>query len=405
MNKKLIAIAVVLLIAAAGGVMIYLHITALDVATAEATEEVVSRTVSGTGHFAPSEKQQVVAPHSMTLQKVHIESGDQVEPGQLLAQGDTRELRAQRRSIRAERDILAQELSISQENLPQQLESARARLQVATENLQQARADEESLKRLFEDGAVSEKEYRQAQLAVKNYEAQVTEAQTALSEIQMQKRMLSTRQEQLEAFDARIAALSDTMSEHKITADEQRIVAEVFITEQDVAAAGTPLFLLHSEGMQVDIDLLAADARELEVGQMVRISGDAVGEREYAGTVSRIHPQAVEKVSQLGVRQRRVPVEIALEESPSDARPGYPADVDIFIQQETGLAVDRDAVFQHNGDDFVFVIEDGRALLAEVTVGLRGDDLAIINEGLQAGDRVVVDPPAELDDETRIRQN
>ena len=92
-------------------------------------------------------------------------------------------------------------------------------------------------------------------------------------------------------------------------------------------------------------EVLAQDAPELALDQKAIISGEVLGQDELIGTLGQIHPQAVEKLSELGVIQRRVPVEITLDRRPPNMRPGYPVEVEIITAETIGLALPLEAVF------------------------------------------------------------
>jgi hypothetical protein len=54
------------------------------------------------------------------------------------------------------------------------------------------------------------------------------------------------------------------------------------------------------------------------------------------------------------------------------------------------VSVPAAAVFSSGGHEAVWVVRDGRAVQQQVEVGVQGEDLVQISDGLQAGQRVVV---------------
>ncbi len=403
MRKKSIAIIIAVGIIAAGSVMAYGHLSAVEVDVDVVGEERVQEIISGTGHLVGDEEREVVARHSMAVDEIAVDAGDAVEAGALLARGDSEEYELEKHNLIVERDALRDEIESREDTLPSKSDSAQSRLIAARESLREAEENAAVMSDLFEAGATAEKDYRSAQLQVSAVQADVSEAEAALAEVRRQSRQLEAEARRLGSMDEQIASLRQRIAQHELTADRGMVVGEKLVSEGDVVSAGTPLFLLHTETMLVKIDVLAEDARQTEVGQLAMVSGDAVGDEEWEASVEKIHPRATERVSELGVRQRRVPLELRLVEMPDGAQPGYPVDVDIIVQEEEGLAVDRDAVFQLDGEDHVFLLRDDAAHLREVTVGLEGDELAIVLEGLSDGDLVVVNPPGELDDGIRVR--
>lgn len=78
-------------------------------------------------------------------------------------------------------------------------------------------------------------------------------------------------------------------------------------------------------------------------------------------------------------------------------RPGMLLDVSLFRPERQALVVPEIAVVQVGRDSFVYrVAQDGKVEQAAVRVGVRRDGKAEIIEGLEAGDRIVVDGTGKL---------
>ncbi len=59
-------------------------------------------------------------------------------------------------------------------------------------------------------------------------------------------------------------------------------------------------------------------------------------------------------------------------------------------EEADAVTVPASALFSVDGRDTVWLVRDGRADQAVVTVGVQGQDLVQIVDGVQAGDRIVV---------------
>jgi multidrug efflux pump subunit AcrA (membrane-fusion protein) len=70
-----------------------------------------------------------------------------------------------------------------------------------------------------------------------------------------------------------------------------------------------------------------------------------------------------------------------------------------------GVRVPAAAIVERDGKDVAFALAEGgeRAELREVEVGRALGDDRQVTAGLSAGDTVVLDPPAELEDGSRVR--
>nr|WP_309246291.1 HlyD family efflux transporter periplasmic adaptor subunit [Verrucosispora sioxanthis] len=72
-------------------------------------------------------------------------------------------------------------------------------------------------------------------------------------------------------------------------------------------------------------------------------------------------------------------------------RPGMNAVLRLRVREEAdAVTVPASALFSVDGRDTVWLVRDGRADQAVVTVGVQGQDLVQIVDGVQAGDRIVV---------------
>jgi membrane fusion protein, multidrug efflux system len=139
-----------------------------------------------------------------------------------------------------------------------------------------------------------------------------------------------------------------------------------------------------------DVDTLKVDFRvpelhlaNLRPGQSIRITADAIPNREFEGTIYAIDPTV--DVSGRAIRLRaRVPnAEGALS-------PGLFARVKIIVEQRAGaIMVSESALFPESGKVWVYRIVDGKAQRAEVTVGQRQPGSVEIRSGLTAEDMVV----------------
>jgi HlyD family secretion protein len=108
-------------------------------------------------------------------------------------------------------------------------------------------------------------------------------------------------------------------------------------------------------------------------------------------------------MSDLGIVQKRVDAEISI-----DGREGFVlgGDVDIEIvidEKDNALVVPRKAVFSLNREDCVYTVQDGKAALRRVEVGLKGEELYEIVSNLEEGEIVIVSPDSDVSDGSRVR--
>ncbi|MFY9188711.1 MAG: HlyD family efflux transporter periplasmic adaptor subunit, partial [bacterium] len=366
-KKRLIAAALgalaVILVAA-----IILGRQGVAVETAAVKESRITRTVMANGYFAAASEKELVARDPLVIQEVLVEAGDQVREGQVLIVIDTAGLEAERKAAMAELTAIDTQQATLEATLPLQQAQAESQVVAAEKSLEQAEQEAKAMTELYEAGAVSEMDWRRAGSSLAAAKAQAQTAKSHLAQIRSQAALINQYREQAKALSSRLSLLEEKLDYYQMKATEAGQVVEVYVQAGDVVGAGTPLLILTGPDLVVKAEVLAQDAPELAMRQEAIISGDVLGDGELIGIVDKIHPRAVEKLSELGVLQRRVPVEITLEKRPTDMRPGYPVEVEIITAETTGLALPLEAVFTLDGADKVFVIKNGRAVLTSVEI-------------------------------------
>jgi HlyD family secretion protein len=120
--------------------------------------------------------------------------------------------------------------------------------------------------------------------------------------------------------------------------------------------------------------------------------------------VQTIYPKAEEKLSALGVVQRRVPVIITLDNY-DQLKPGYEVRVSIYTNsKEKVLVIPRQSVRHINEErKEVLLVEKDRIKTRPIVTGMYDRDFIEVTEGLTAGDIIIKDAGLLLKDNTRVR--
>ncbi len=147
---------------------------------------------------------------------------------------------------------------------------------------------------------------------------------------------------------------------------------------------GQELVTLEALGtLKADFRLSEAALSVVRVGQTLNLEVDAYPGQIFPGTVYAIDPGLAEATRSIGLRAR-VP------NAQGRLRPGLYARVKLVIsQKDQAITVPEQAVFPQGDQQFVYVVEDAKAVLKPVTLGQRDKGRAEIVEGLKAGDVVI----------------
>ncbi|MBM3346362.1 MAG: HlyD family efflux transporter periplasmic adaptor subunit, partial [Betaproteobacteria bacterium] len=173
-------------------------------------------------------------------------------------------------------------------------------------------------------------------------------------------------------------------------------VLRVLQENEGVVAAGTPLVeIADSRSLEAVVDVLSQEAVNLRPGMAARIRL-GIGSPPLPAVVRHIEPAAFTKVSALGVEEQRVNVVLDFTAPLSAAQTvgdAFRIEVDIVtFGTAEAVLVPLGALFRTGGDWAAYVLEDGRARLRTVKASRRNGSVAMVEEGLRAGDTVLLYP-------------
>lgn len=184
-------------------------------------------------------------------------------------------------------------------------------------------------------------------------------------------------------------------------------VLRVLQESESVVAAGTPVMEVgDAHDLEVVTDVLSEEAVSIRPGAQVILDRWG-GDRPLAGRVRYVEPSAYTKVSALGVEEQRVDVVVELLDPPEQRAglgDGYRVVTRIVtFAADDAITVPTGALFRTPDGWGVFAVEDGTARVRQVEVGKRGADRVQIENGLQAGEQIVLYPGDRLQDGSLVQ--
>ncbi len=222
----------------------------------------IENTISSAGSLKPSDFVDVGAQVSGQLQKLHVEVGDKVEVGQLLAEIDAR---TQASRVQASRAALAA--------LEAQIMSRQASLDLARANAQRQ-------ERLMAANATSQQDFDTAVANLASAEASYTQLQR---QIEQSRSTLSTEETSLE-FTRIYAPIAGTVV--SIEMNEGR-------TLNANQQAPTILRIADLSTMTVQAEISEADIGNLRIGMDIYFTTLSGGQRRWRGSLRQILPTPV----------------------------------------------------------------------------------------------------------------
>lgn len=266
----------------------------------------------------------------------------------------------------------------------------------------------ERKKLLFEQGAISEKEFDEALLdmAVKEAEFKIAGEKLKMKESGPVGHELTALKAQIEQARYRFEQEENKLNKTVLRAEMDGVVTAVEVALGDYVQPGTRLLTIGDTGqLEVTAGVSEADSGKLKPGQKVRVTTAAQPDREYSGTLQSVSPGAVAAKTAERGSQIEVPVIVKIDGDTEGLRPGYTVDLTITaLDRDSALVVPYESVVEKEGIKKVFVVENQVARYREVTTGVDTALLTEILSGLSEGETVVVDPGEKLQDGSRVME-
>lgn len=331
--------------------------------------------LNATGYVVAQRKAAVASKITGRLVELMVEEGSPVKEGQVIARLENEDAIAAR-------------------------DQAEANFKVAQANLEQAKAELEEATRAF---------HRNEDLVAKDY--------ISRSEFDVSEARYKRAEAAVAAAEAAVRASSAALQGARVALDYSLIKAPfdavVLTKNADIGDIITPLgaaanakaavvTIADLGSLQVEADVSETNLGLVRVGQPCEIQLDALPDSRFRGIVHAIVPTADRSKATVMVKVRFV-------EKDRRILPEMRAKV-IFLsraikkeEQKLRTAVHPSAVLNHDGKNYVFLIQGDHVVEKAIRRGERLNDLVEILEGVKAGDRVVARSPKKLKNGSRIK--
>ncbi len=346
------------------------------------------------GRTRVRDRYEISAPVGGYLRRIVIEPGDPVTAGQVLAL--VAPLRPEaldpRRRAQAQAGVAAGRAS---------LRSAENRSRAAAAEAAFAESEFERMRLLAVDGNISRTELQRAETLARSSAEAFEEAE---ARVEVARQELNAAQTQLTYAGADADDVDSLVSVRSPV--NGRVLRRHRESEGVVAGGELLLEVADTDVLEVETDVLSADAVRIAAGQPVRFARWG-GPGELEGVVTRVEPAGFTKVSALGVEEQRVWVISEITASPERWRSlgdGFRVESRFVVwSEDDALIAPASAVFREADGWAAFRIADGRANLVAVEIGERSALRVQVLDGLAAGDDVIPHPPEQLTDGSRVR--
>jgi len=324
---------------------------------------VLKTQVSETGTLEPTRTIDIKSQFSGEVRQILVKEGQQVSKDQALA-------------------VIRQEPSQAR-----QVAQLRASLEQEGINVEQARRDLLRKQSLFAKGFISRNDLENAQQDARRARVrrQLAERELLLA--------LGGNQELFLRYVSQDPSTT-RLEEFRVYSPSRGTVIDVNVQPGEIITSGTATVGGGTVLMKLaDITKMVAKAKinevniaRVQVGQPVTVHLDAIPGSLFEGTVTVIAPQG-EKDESIVTYE----VTIEIENVGLSLRPMMTANIDILTDDlDNVITIPLETLQSEEGDDVVYVEEDGKRVRRKVRVVLRTDSEAVVVQGLEEGDRVIL---------------
>ncbi len=249
-----------------------------------------------------------------------------------------------------------------------------SRIEATRQRYETTLRDYESKKKLFDDGLLSEQEFRQSTSALADARLELDQSHLT------------------EARSRLTTPISGVILQLGRDAQRQPLADGQLIQQGYEVAQIAPTANLIAE-----VDLVGPDVARVREGLEARVRQQAWAGETFKGRVVRLAPA-------LDPATRTLRADVAVDNRDGRLRPGMFVEVTMIAERREGVpVVPREAMTERGGRKVVFVLNGQQVQRREVVGGLGDDQVVEIRQGLAAGERIVVRGLETLTDGTRVQ--
>ncbi|MFO7815188.1 MAG: efflux RND transporter periplasmic adaptor subunit [Halanaerobiales bacterium] len=191
----------------------------------------------------------------------------------------------------------------------------------------------------------------------------------------------------------------ENLKETQLKAPYSGVVTELLVQKGDYINSGQKVAtLIDNTNYEVDAKIDESELADLEIGQDVEISMEALPGLELTGQLTEISSKAE---STSGVVT--VPITVLIDSVNNSFKPGLSADMDIIVKVVNDeIIIPVTAIVNREGKKLVQKVVDEETEMVEVETGLTDGLRIVVQSGLKAGEEIIANSAGTINayDET-----
>ena len=147
------------------------------------------------------------------------------------------------------------------------------------------------------------------------------------------------------------------------------------------------------------------DVLKIKTGQAVKITSDVLPDKKWAGSVKQIDylPQQQASAEAGNDAANQYPVEVKVDDQDiTMIKPGFKLLLEIETSSKKASSLPIKAVVNEDGEKYVYVVKDKKAVRKEVKIGETTNKFIEIKSGVSSKDKVITNPSKDLTDGAEV---
>lgn len=331
-----------------------------------------------------SEVRKLSFKSSARISKIYVSKGQHVKKGDSLVDLDRSDLNFAMEASKSQMNAASAQYNKSVNGAQEEdINKAEIAVKIAEDNYNYYKDLYDKNTKLYQSGAISKQELEGAKLQSDSYESALNNAKQTLQQLQNGSReedkqaLLAQLNEAKAGYDSKVNLVQDA----SMHADTDGYVVDVLCKEGEMQGAGSPVVLFRSENQVVTVGLSDDDVKKVQVGTKAQVKID---ESTADGEIINI-VQMADKIS--GTYSAEIKLLNPIDNSKFYV--GQSVKVYINMGEESSLWIPITSIL-NDGEDYVFVVENGHAVRKNITLGDTNKDKVSV-EGLKPNDKLIIE--------------
>ena len=407
LKKKLVISGAILIVLIMVGLNIYRVINkdVVQVAASRVSEKHLVESVPASGKIVAADREIVFSEETGTVKGIHVQMGDKVVAGQVLMElyipNADQKLATARANLASAESTLYQAGSGGQ---TADVLSAQFAFVQAENTYKQDKTALERTQVLFQEGAVAQADLEKAQTSFNSSQAAYEKAQADLHRAQGAAPIyLQSLQAAVESARLQLELVEKQTARQGLLCTRDGQVLSITVKQGDQISENSQLLTIGSlAALSIQGDVTESESGKIKAGQTVVITGNAFQGEKYQGKVTQVGMEVVNKTKKNQEEDTFLPIIVEVEGT-SLLLPGYNVDLEITTADSQALVIPIEALVEKDEGNSVYLIKDGLAHLTTVKTGISDGITIEITAGLAKDEQVVLNPPAQLQDGSKVR--